>query len=81
MISELCQRAAQNENILSDVFETVFTFGVQEEPTISVEEVWGSRSKDLDDKDNPNRYWNRADADELHGEARADPDARAQEDD
>jgi len=80
-ISEIVLLIPQNENILSDVFETVFTFGVQEEPTISVEEVWGSRSKDLDDKDNPNRYWNRADADELHGEARADPDARAQEDD
>lgn len=32
---------------------------VNEEPTIRVTGAWGCRSKRLDDKDNPNRYWNR----------------------
>lgn len=52
---------------LNEVFEVVFQFHVQEDPTIRVHEVWGSRSKYLDDKDNSNRYWNRADAAEIHG--------------
>ena len=42
---------------------------VNEEPTIRVTEAWGCRSKLLDDKDNPNRYWNRPDAATLHGKS------------
>jgi len=38
-----------------------------------VQELWGSRSRYLDDKDNPNRYWNRPDAAEIHGQARPAP--------
>lgn len=55
--------------LLSQVFEAVFAVHVNEEPTIQVEEVWGSRSKYLDDKDNPDRYWNRPDAEQIHGTA------------
>ena len=55
--------------LLSKAFEVIFAVHVNEEPTIRVEEVWGSRSKLLDDRDNPNRYWNRPDAGELHGRA------------
>ena len=55
--------------LLRKAFEVIFAVHVNEEPTIRVAEVWGSRSKLLDDKDNPNRYWNRADAAELHGGA------------
>ena len=65
--SEIIFTIAANPEILKLAFEVIFTFGVQEEPMISVEEVWGSRSKYLDDKDNPNRYWNRPDADDIHG--------------
>ncbi len=54
-------------DLLSKAFDVIFSVHVNEEPTIRVEEVWGSRSKFLDDKENPNRYWNRADAQELHG--------------
>ena len=54
--------------LLSKAFDVIFAAHVNEEPTIRVEEVWGSRSKFVDDKDNPNRYWNRPDAGELHGE-------------
>lgn len=55
--------------LLDRVFETVFAVHVNEEPTIHVQELWGCRSKYLDDKDNPNRYWNRADAAAIHGQA------------
>ena len=55
--------------LLAKAFEVIFAVHVNEEPTIRVAEVWGSRSKLLDDKDNPNRYWNRPDADQLHGRA------------
>jgi hypothetical protein len=58
-----------DRTLLSKAFDVIFSVHVNEEPTIRVEEVWGSRSKFLDDKDNPNRYWNRPDAEHLHGEA------------
>ena len=54
--------------LLERVFATVFAVHVNEEPTIHVQELWGCRSKYLDDKDNPNRYWNRSDAAEIHGQ-------------
>lgn len=56
-------------DLLRKAFDVIFAVHVNEEPTIRVEEVWGSRSKLLDDKDNPNRYWNRPDADQLHGDS------------
>ena len=65
--SEIVFTMAADPETLKLAFEIIFTCGVQEDPTVSVEEVWGSRSKYLDDKDNPNRYWNRPDADEIHG--------------
>lgn len=53
--------------LLQKAFDVIFAVHVNEEPTIRVSEEWGSRSKLLDDKDNPNRYWNRSDAADLHG--------------
>ena len=53
--------------VLKNMFDLVFEFGVQEEPTIQIDEIWSSFSKYAEDKDNPNRYWNRPDAAELHG--------------
>ena len=58
-----------DRQLLSRVFDTVFAAHVNEEPTIRVHEAFGGRSKLLDDRDNPNRYWNRPDAAELHGNA------------
>lgn len=55
--------------MLNRVFDLVFAAHVNEEPTIRVHEAFGSRSKLLDDRHNPNRYWNRHDADQLHGTA------------
>jgi len=66
--SEVIFTIPPNPSLLEDVFETVFAIHVQEEPTIHVEEIWGSRSNFLDDKDNPNRYWNRPNAQALHGD-------------
>jgi len=57
---------ADNE-LLKIVFNTIFKYHVNEEPTIRVQLVWGSRSKLIGDKDNPHRYWNRSDAETLHG--------------
>ncbi len=58
-----------DQTLLKKAFDVIFAVHVNEEPTIRVAEVWGSRSKLLDDKDNPNRYWNRPDAEDLHGRA------------
>lgn len=55
--------------LLDKAFEVIFAVHVNEEPTIRVSEEWSSRSKLLDDKDNPNRYWNRPDAGQLHGKS------------
>jgi len=65
--SEIVFTITADPKLLKLAFDVIFTYGVQEEPTVSVEEVWGSRSKYLDDKDNPNRYWNRPDAEKIHG--------------
>ena len=65
--AEIVVSIPPDRDLLDKVFRTVFAVHVNEEPTIQVQEVWGSRSHYLDDKDNPNRYWNRADADALHG--------------
>ena len=56
-----------DQTMLRKAFDVIFAAHVNEEPTIRITEVWGSRSKLLDDKANPNRYWNRADAATVHG--------------
>ena len=58
-----------DEALLQQVLAVVFANHVNEEPTIRVQELWGCRSKYLDDKDNPNRYWNRPDAKQIHGKS------------
>ena len=55
-------------DMLRTAFEVIFAAHVNEEPTIRVTEALGSRSKLLD-ADNPNRYWNQPNADEIHGDA------------
>ena len=58
----------QDKALLKKVFRIIFQSHVNEDPTIRVLPAWGSRSKLIDDKDNPNRYWNRSDASTLHGQ-------------
>mgnify|MGYP002713125266 CR=1 FL=1 len=60
--------------VLRKVFSVTYQHHVHEEPTIRVQEAWGGRAKDMANKDNPNRYWNRPDAAEIHGEAISTPD-------
>ncbi len=55
-------------DLLRTAFDVIFAAHVNEEPTIRVTEAWGSRSKLLD-ADNPNRYWNQPNAEEIHGDA------------
>lgn len=45
--------------ILEEAIEAIFFIHSYEEPVITVQEVLRSRSRGLDDKDNPNRWWNR----------------------
>ena len=54
---------------LNHAIETIVRAHVHEEPTISVTQSWSYLSGTLKDEDNPNRYWNRSDAKELHGAA------------
>lgn len=56
-----------DRSLLSKALDIIFAIHVNEERTIRVEEVWGSRSKNLKNKDNPNLYWNRPDAESLQG--------------
>jgi len=67
--SQIIVSIPRDKALLSRAFDVIFAAHVNEEPTIRVEEAWGCRSKLLDDKDNPNRYWNRPDAAALHGDA------------
>ena len=65
--SQIVVSIPRDEAQLKKIFKILFNSHVNEEPTIRVQEVWGSRSKLINDKDNPNRYWNRTDAETLHG--------------
>ena len=67
--SQIVFSIPQDRALLAKTFEVIFRVHVNEEPTIRVQEAWGCRSKLLDDKDNPYRYWNRPDAEALHGES------------
>jgi hypothetical protein len=67
--NEIVLTIPKEAHTLKKAFETIFQYGVQEEPTVHVEEVWSSHSNYLDDKNNPHRYWNRSDTDEIHGTA------------
>jgi hypothetical protein len=44
--------------LLEQVIEAIFHVHSYQEPLISVTDVLVSRSKGLDDKDNPHRWWN-----------------------
>lgn len=57
----------QENEILYRTFDVIFAAHVNEEPSVRLSPAWDCRSKPLVDGDNPNRYWNRPDATELHG--------------
>ncbi|MFT5113203.1 MAG: hypothetical protein ACI8P9_002531 [Parasphingorhabdus sp.] len=70
--SEIVLTISPDIVLLRTAFKLIFEYSVQEEPTVHVDEIWSSHSKYLDDKDNPNRYWNRPDAEEIYGQASAE---------
>lgn len=47
-----------NQDVLEQVVETIFQVHSYQEPVIRVQQVLTSRSRGLDDKNNPHRWWN-----------------------
>ena len=59
---------ASNE-VLQNALKVIFDHHVHEDPTIRISEGWATRSTYSSDPHNPNKYWNRDDADAIHGKA------------
>lgn len=47
-----------DQALLARLAETIFQIHSYQEPTILIREALASRSKGLDDRDNPHRWWN-----------------------
>ena len=47
-----------DRRLLEAVIETIYAVHSYQEQTIKVEEILVSRTKGLDDKTNPHRWWN-----------------------
>jgi hypothetical protein len=59
-VVEVSFELEEDQALLERVVELIFQLHSYQEPAIRVESILGSRSKGLDDKDNPNRWWNTA---------------------
>ena len=59
-VVEVSFELEEDQALLERVVELIFQNHSYQEPVIRVESILGSRSKGLDDKDNPNRWWNTA---------------------
>ena len=59
-VVEVSFELEEDQALLERVVELIFQVHSHQEPVIRVESILGSRSKGLDDKDNPNRWWNKA---------------------
>jgi len=59
-VVEVSFELEEDQALLERVVELIFQVHSYQEPVIRVESILGSRSKGLDDKDNPNRWWNTA---------------------
>jgi hypothetical protein len=57
-VVEVSFELPDDQALLERVIETIFQVHSYQEPVIKVQEVLVSRSKGLDDKDNPHRWWN-----------------------
>jgi hypothetical protein len=57
-IVEVSFELADDRALLEQVVELIFQVHSYQEPVIRVANILGSRSKGLDDKDNPHRWWN-----------------------
>lgn len=59
-VVEVSFELEEDQALLERVVELIFQIHGYQEPVIRVESILSSRSKGLDDKDNPNRWWNTA---------------------
>lgn len=59
-VVEVSFELEEDQALLERVVELIFQIHSYQEPVIRVESILSSRSKGLDDKDNPNRWWNTA---------------------
>ena len=59
-VVEVSFQLDDDQALLEGVIETIFQVHSYQEPVIMVEALLVSRSKGLDDKDNPHRWWNTA---------------------
>jgi hypothetical protein len=57
-VVEVSFEIPDDQALLARVVETIFQVHSYQEPVIKVQEIVVSRSKGLDDKDNPHRWWN-----------------------
>lgn len=57
-IVEVTFQLPHDAGLVRQVVEAVFQVHCYQEPCITLEEILASRSKGLDDRDNPNRWWN-----------------------
>ncbi len=57
-VVELSFEAPDDQAVLAEVVETIYQVHSYQEPVIRIEEILASRTKGLDDKDNPHRWWN-----------------------
>ncbi len=58
-ICEMAIMIPPDEDLLREILEILYYRHSYYEPPISVEPILRSETKGLDDKDNPNRWWNR----------------------
>jgi hypothetical protein len=59
-VVEVSFELVEDQALLERVVELIFQVHSYQEPVIRVENILSSRSKGLDDKNNPNRWWNTA---------------------
>jgi hypothetical protein len=57
-VVEVTFQLPKDADLLERVIEAIFRVHSYQEPMIAVEDVLVSRSKGLDDSDNPHRWWN-----------------------
>jgi len=57
-VVEVSFEVPDNQELLEQIIEEIFQVHSYQEPVINVKPILVSRSKGLDDKDNPYRWWN-----------------------
>lgn len=66
-VVEISISISPDQHTLRKTLEVIFEHHVHEEPTIRVTECWATQSRYTADLTDPNKYWNRPHAKEIHG--------------